>query len=440
MKIFFLVWLGQIVSLVGSDLTEFALGVWVYQQTGSVTQFALIVLFMCLPQILISPLAGALVDRWDRRWAMIISDSLAGLVTLGMLLLVFSNQLEIWHIYLAVAIKSVITAFQWPAYTATIPQIVPVENLARANGMVQMSRATGKLLAPVMAAILEKIIHIEGILFIDLSTFVLSLVTLLLVRFPKLSPIEPTTASRKRQGNLHKLLDEIISGWNYIAKREGLLGLLMLFAVLYFTEGILQVLFWPLVLSFASSVALGAVLSIAGCGMLLGSVAISAWGGPKPRMKGILFFLFLQGGCLFLGGLKPSVPIAALGAFGYLFAYPIIVSCNRTIWQSKVPLNLQGRVFALQLTVEKLSSILAYVIAGPLVDQVLDPLLTPSGLLAGSIGKLIGVGRGRGIGLLFILLGMLNILATVVAYRQPRLRRVEKELPDVSGRETSAYG
>ncbi|MGK7874940.1 MAG: MFS transporter [Xenococcaceae cyanobacterium] len=427
MRIFLLIWLGQIVSLVGSALTEFALGVWVYQKTGSVTQFALISLFIYLPKIIISPLAGALVDRWDRRWAMILSDFVAGLSTLMIMVLVLSDSLEIWHIYLAVVVNSIFNAFQWPAYAAATTQLVPKQHLGRANGMVQASRATAKLLSPAMAGFLVGIIQIQGILLIDYITFVFALVTLLSIRFPKNTSINHT---HHRKASIRQLLREILSGWHYIAFRQGLLALLMLFAVIYFTEGMIQVLFWPLVLNLGSSAELGIVLSIAGCGMLLGSVVMSTWGGPKRRVHGILFFVSLQGILLCLGGLKPSISVAAVGGFGYLFAYPIIVSCNRTIWQSKVPLNLQGRVFALQLMLEKSLAILAYIFTGPLVDHIFEPLLATDGLLTSSIGKIIGVGPGRGIGLLFILIGMLNILATIVSCRSSRLLRVEKELPD----------
>ena len=435
MRTFFLIWLGQTVSTVGSDMTQFALGVWVYQKTGSVTQFALISLFIYLPKIIISPLAGALVDRWDRRLCMILSDSVAWLSTLFIMVLRFSDSLEVWHIYPAVVINSIFNAFQAPAYAAAIPQLVPQQDLGRANGMVQVTRAIARLSAPITAGFLVGIIQIEGILLIDCITFLAALGTLLSVRFPKITSIDRGVYEKK--AGIDQLLEEIVSGWNYIAARQGLLGLLMLFGVVYFTEGMLQVLFWPLVLSFASTAELGIVLSISGCGMLLGSVAMSVWGGPKPRVYGIFFFVPLQGALLFMGGLQPSVFLAGLAAFGYLFAHPIIISCNQTIWQSKVPLKLQGRVFSLQMMLEKLLAIVAYTITGPLVDYVFEPLMTNDGLLSDRIGQIIGNGPGRGIGLLLALVGMVNIMATAVSYRNPRLRQIERELPDAIAEVTS---
>ncbi|MGH2415025.1 MAG: MFS transporter, partial [Microcystaceae cyanobacterium] len=402
-------------------------GVWVYQSTGSVTQFALISLFIYLPKIIVSPLAGALVDRWDRRLCMILSDSVAWLSTIFVMVLKFSGTLEVWHIYLAVAVNSTFSSVQGPAYIAAIPQLVAVQNLGRANGMVQTTRALAKLIAPLLAGVLVGIIQIEGILAIDFITFFAALGTLLSVRFPKLSHKDYAPSGT---ASIRQLLQETISGWNYIAARRGLLGLLMLLGAINFTEGILRVSFWPLVLSFASEKELGLILSISGCGMLLGSIAMSTWGGPKPRIYGILAFVPLQGVMLCLGGLQPSLILAGIGAFGYLSAIPIIVSCNQTIWQSKIPLAWQGRIFALQAMLENLLAIIAYIATGPVVDYIFEPLMAKDGLLADSLGKIMGVGHGRGIGLLFVLVGMMNILVTTIAYRTPRLRRVEKELPD----------
>lgn len=426
MRIFLIVWLGQIVSLLGSGLTEFALGVWVYQTTGSITQFALISLCIHLPNIIVSPFAGAIVDRWDRRWAMILSDSVTGVAAIVVLTLVLQNRLEIWHIYVGVAISSVFNAFQWPAYLAAIAQLVPKDNLSRANGMVQIAGAVAKISGPIVAGFLLSAVRLEGVLFIDLCTFVFAIVTLLCVRFPKFE----RTSTPSKKVNLDRLWGDIVSGWNYIIQRPGLRTLTMFFAISYFSEGMLQVLFWPFVLSVASSEALGMVLSISGCGMLLGSVAIGAWGGPKRRVYGILGFVSLQGLCLCFGGIQASVIGAAVSGFGYLFARPIIASCNQAIWQSKVPFDLQGRVFSLQGALERSLLVFAHLSAGPLVDGLLEPMMADNGLLADSVGRFLGTGDGRGISFLFLVLGISTIVVAIAAYRTPRLRRIEQELPD----------
>jgi MFS family permease len=423
---FFLTWIGQTISTVGSDMTEFALGVWVYEQTGSVTQFALISLCIYLPRVLISPVAGALVDRGDRRYWMILSDSACWVITLIVMVLTYSNSLEVWHIYLAVIAKSSFNAFQIPAYTASVPLLVPPHQLARANGMVQGTRATARIAAPVVAGFLVTIIHIQGILLIDSLTFIVAIITLLIARFP----LVKKTSSSYKKINFTQLYLEILTGWNYINARRGLVGLLMLFSVINFTEGVLQVLFWPLILSFSSSQNLGIILFISGCGMLLGSILMTTWGGPKRRIYGIFILVPFQGLLLLLGGIRPSLILAAIGAFGYLFATPIIISCNQTIWQTKIPPKIQGRVFALQQMLEKILAIIAYIISGPLTDRVFEPLMAEKGLLANSLGQVMGVGQGRGIGLFFVLIGILNIVVTFISCKSPRIRRIEKELPD----------
>ena len=178
---FLIIWLGQVVSLVGSGLTSFALGVWVFERTGSATQFALIGLSAVLPRVLLSPLAGAIVDRFDRRRVMILGDLGAGLSTLVVVLLLYTARLEIWHIYLLSAVSAAFGTVQWPAFAATTSLLVSKKNLGRANGMVQFGLAASEILAPAMAGVLVGLIQLEGVILIDVVTFVFAVGTLLLV-------------------------------------------------------------------------------------------------------------------------------------------------------------------------------------------------------------------------------------------------------------------
>ncbi|MCG5059271.1 MFS transporter [Limnoraphis robusta Tam1] len=437
MQTFFIIWLGQVVSVLGTYITDFALGVWVYQQTGSITQFAMTIVFMHLPNLMVSAFAGVLVDRWNRKWIMLASDFSKSVMAVILIVLATSNQLEVWHIYIAVSLGSFCTGFQWPAYTAAIAQLVPKQNLSRANGMVQISRAVARILGPTIAGFLVQSIGIRGVLLLNFCTFSVSIISLLAVHFPDVQASIETRVKTSVQSVAEKtaslalVWDEVTSGWNYVAERPGLYRLILFTGIIYLTEGVVQVVFWPLVLSFGSSSELGIVLSISGCGMLFGSIAVSAWGGRLGRrVYGILVFVGLQGLCLCLGGFKASIVVAAIGGFGYLFAQPIIISSSQTIWQCKIPINLQGRIFALQSLIERSAMISTQLTIGPLVDRLFEPMMAENGLLADSVGKMIGVGPGRGIALLLILLGMVNIGASIVAYRTPRLRRVEKELPD----------
>ncbi|MEL7034329.1 MAG: MFS transporter [Cyanobacteria bacterium J06592_8] len=430
MQTFFIIWLGQVVSVLGTYITDFALGVWVYQETGSITQFAMTVVFMHLPNLMVSAFAGILVDRWNRRWIMLLSDFTKSVMAIILIMLVTSNQLQVWHIYIAVSLSSFCTGFQWPAYIAAIAQLVPKHQLNRANGMVQVSRAVARILGPTIAGFLVTSIGIQGVLSLDFCTYSVGIITLLLVNFPQVQPTTTQTVAEKT-ASLAVVWEEAISGWSYVAERAGLLRLILFTGIIYLTEGVVQVMFWPLVLSFGTPDQLGIILSVSGCGMLFGSITVSAWGGRLGRrMYSILFFVALQGLCLCLGGLKASVIVAGIGGFGYLFAQPIIISSNQTIWQCKIPIDLQGRVFALQSVIERFSMISTQITIGPLVDHFLEPMMAENGLLADSVGRVIGVGPGRGISLLLVILGLINVGASIIAYRTPRLRRVEKELPD----------
>ena len=424
MRAFIIIWLGQLVSLVGSGLTGFALGLWVYQHTGSVTQFAFIGLFTVLPGIALSPLAGALVDRWDRRWVMILSDAGAGLCTLIMAFLFFTHRIEVWQIYLAAGASAAFGTFQWPAYSAATTLLVPKKHLGRANGMVQFGRAAAEILAPALAGVLVLAIQVQGVLLIDFATFILAVATLLLVRFPK---PETSAAGQARKGSLWH---QAAYGWRFIAARRGLLGLLVFFAVVNFLWGMVGAVIAPMILGFASADVLGVIISVAGGGMLVGSLVMSAWGGPKRRIDGVLRFEMLSGLCFLLIGLRPSAWPIALGAFGAHLTIAVIYGSNQTIWQSKVPPDIQGRVFATQQMIAKSTTPLAYLIAGPLADTLFEPLLASDGPLAASVGGIIGVGPGRGIGLLFIMMGILKVVASLGGYSYPRIRLVEDELPD----------
>jgi DHA3 family macrolide efflux protein-like MFS transporter len=423
-KAFLLICFGQLISLIGSGLTGFALGVWVYQQTGAVTQFALITLFTTLPGIVVSPVAGAIVDRWNRRHAMMLSDSVAGCCALVVALLLLSGRLDIWHIYLAMGVSSAFVALHWPAYAAAVTMLFPRRHLGRASGLMQLGQATAKVISPMLAGALVGTIHIHGVLLLDFATFLFAFSTLLFVRMPTVASL-PETEEKKGS-----LLGETLYGWTYITRRPGLFLLLALFAANNFLTGIVIVLVTPLILSFASAAVLGAVLTVAGGGMLAGGAIMSIWGGPRRRVRGILIFTILQSALLVTGGLRASVTLIAAAAFGYLFAASVISGASQSLWQSKIAPSVQGRVFAVRSLIAWSSLPLASLAAGPLSDSLFEPLLAVNGPLAESVGRIIGVGPGRGIGLLFILAGFVTLLTTSLAYLHPRLRFVEDELPD----------
>jgi len=379
MRTFALIWLGQFASIIGSGLTAFALGVALYQATGSVTQFALLTFASTLPFVLLSPLAGVVADRWDRRLLMIGGDLGAGMSTLILTGLYLSGQLETWHIYLLLGVSAGFSAFQEPAYTASIATLVPTEQLGRASGMVQMSHAMSRLAAPAIAGFLLATVNLTAILLIDVLSFLVAVGTLLPVRFR--TPRARDDAPDAPWGQ------ELIFGWRYLWDRSGLLALVLLFTAVNFLAAIAVVLIPPLVLSFATEDILGLILSVGGGGLLVGSAVMTAWGGPERRMPTIFAFLLLFG--------------VSLALFG---------GNTMALLQRDVAPKVQGRVFAtLGMLVQALRPV-GFLLAGFLADVVFEPSLQEDGALAASVGAFIGVGEGRGTGFLFIILGSVALL------------------------------
>jgi MFS family permease len=425
MQTFFVVWIGQAVSLLGSSMTGFAMGVWIFQQTGSAASFSITLLLNMLPKAIISPMAGVLADRFERRKIMILTDLSAGVATILAAILFASGNLSIWHIYLLTAINAIASAFQAPAFGAAVTQLVPREQLGRANGMLQFGESIGQIAAPVLAGILIAVFGLMSILLIDMVTFLFAVSTLLVIRFPGL--LQPEKKGAKRSG-----ISELGQAVAYLRDRHGLLGLILVFALVNFFIGIAEVVLTPMVLSFSTPEKLGLVMTIAGIGMLAGSTVMMVIGDKWSKIY-VLFgaYALLAVGVLF-AGIRPSISLISIAIFMAFFFLPMVMSTSMAIFQTKVPPGIQGRVFGLRLFVNKLTFAVAFLSGGVLADRVFEPLMADGGFLAGVFGGLIGVGPGRGMGLMFVLMGFLSILTALSAFAFPRIRRIDVELPDTA--------
>jgi predicted MFS family arabinose efflux permease len=318
------------------------------------------------------------------------------------------------------AVASVCNAFRWPAFIAATTLLVPKKHLGRASGFVQMAQAVSQVLSPALAGVLLSFMGLNGILLMDVVSFLFSLASLWIVRFPH-------PHGEKKSGSLFQ---EAAEGWQYIARRRGLLMLLLYFTIINFLVAFISVLVTPLVMSTSSEVVLGTIMSAGGVGMLVGSFVMSVWGGPKRRVYGVLGFTLLSGVAIVCGGLRFSPLLFMVCAFAFFLSVPIVAGCSQAIWQAKVNPDLQGRVFALVRMAILSAMPVATALAGPLADHVFEPLMAVHGPLSDSIGRLIGTGPGRGIGLMFVLFGILTAATAVIGYLNPHLRRVELELPD----------
>jgi len=426
LKLWSTIWAGQLVSLVGSGLTSFALGVWAYQRSGSVTQFALIVFFAGLPGILIAPLAGTLVDRWDRKWVMIASDCGSGVITLVIAALLWTDGLQIWHIYIAAALNSVFKTFQWPAYIAATTLLVPKKHYARVGGMMQFGQAASEIAAPILAGLMMVTINIEGVLVVDFTTFLFAVCVLAFVPVPK-----PERSAEGEAAAKLPFKKQLTFGFTYIAKRHGLMALLGFFALINFVVSMATVLLTPMVLSFTNEAVLGTVLSVSSVGMLVGSVIMMVTGGPKRRIHGILAFGLILGLSVFFAGLRPYAPLITGAVFFMMVGVPIINGCSQAIWQSKVEPDVQGRVFAVRRMVAQFTVPIADLSAGPLADYLFEPSMAERGPLAPTLGPLLGgAGDGRGIGLMFVTIALFPVLVSIAGWLYRPLRNIEDDLPD----------
>jgi hypothetical protein len=264
----------------------------------------------------------------------------------------------------------------------------------------------------------------ETILMIDVFSYLVALATLLVVRFPQ---PEKSEEGHEGKGSFWK---EAFFGWTYIKKRPGLLGILMVFASMNFLFSLTYPLLTPMILNMAGPDVLGYVSSVAGAGMLVGTLVMSFWGGPKRRIFGIFGGEFLVGACVILLGLRPSIALIAAAGFGIMMTMPVSNGSSQAIWQTKVAQDVQGRVFAIRSMIAFSIEPIALALAGPLAEKVFEPGMVEGGKLAVFFGPLIGVGAGRGIGLMFVFAGVLHLLASAVFLLNPRIRKVELELPD----------
>lgn len=201
---------------------------------------------------------------------------------------------------------------------------------------------------------------------------------------------------------------------------------MLLFTAFNLFAGIAAALIQPLILSIGSVDVLGILMAVGGSGMLVGSLVMSIWGGSQKRMQTILLAMLLGGIFLLIHGLTNSPWVIGIVAFGFLFTLPVLTSSIFTLWQLKVMPEMHGRFFTLARMVAQASLPVSYLVAGPLADYVFNPLLLPGGALADSLGKVTGVGAGRGIALIFIIVGFAASLSAAVGYSRANLRNLDK--------------
>jgi len=427
LKGFIFIWVGQVFSMIGSQMTHFAMGIWAWEKTGQATPLALVGFFSFAPLILVSPIAGVLVDRWNRKLVMAISDIGAGIVTLSIFILMLTGKLEIWHLYITGAVGGIFGAFQWPAYSAAITLLVPKEHYTRTSGMISMAQFGVGIIAPILAGLLVPTIGVTGIIGIDLITLVVALVFLLIVFIP-----EPQR--KKIEGITGDFFKELAYGFRYIVEQRSLLYLQLVFFMGNFFFSIAYTVLTPMILASTQSdtAILGTVQAAGAIGGVVGGVILTAWGGPKKRINGVLIGWILSGLLgLCLMGIGRSVAFWLVAHFLMMSVTPLINGSNQAIWQAKTDPDVQGRVFSVRRFVAQITAPLSMAVAGPLADQVFEPVMnTKEHWLGALLGPIFGNGPGAGMSVLILLCGMLVVCVGLLAYRVREIRLVEELVPD----------
>lgn len=422
MRGFIIVMIGQVVSLLGTGMTNFAIGVWIYQETGEASAFTWAMVAFFAPSVLFSPIAGVIVDRANRRLVMIVSDLIAGFVTIAWVGLLVFADLQLWQIYIGNFIAGAANAFQFPAYSAAISVMLPKEQYGRAAGMQSLAQAASGILAPVFGGALLGVIGLSGIMAIDVVTFVFAVGALLIVFIPQPEAIT-------KRGNFWQ---DLVYGFEYIFKRPSLLGLQLVFFSINFLAMFGIAVMVPMILARTNNneLLLGSVQSIGAFGGVAGGLLLSIWGGPKRKVHGVLLGMFaISVFGQMLMGVAQGLLIWAAASFFSQFILPILNGSNQAIWQAKVTPDVQGRVFSVRRLIAQITAPVAVAIAGPLADNFFEPAMN-GGVLEPMFSRLVGTGPGSGMALMFILFGSIGAAVGLGGYLFPAVRNAEDILPD----------
>ncbi|PSB09510.1 MFS transporter [Pleurocapsa sp. CCALA 161] len=422
MRKFSLIWFGQLVSTIGTYMSEFALTLWAWELTGSATALALVGFFSLLPSIFVSLFAGIIVDRFNRKYLMILSDGMAAVSTVAILVLHLTGNLAIWHLYLAASITGGFGQIQQLAYSTSITLLVSPLNYTRANSMNSVVHYGSNIIAPAIAGVLYPIIGLGGILPIDLATFVVAIATLFWIRIPQ--PDEHT--EQEEITNIAIFWQEVTFGIRYIWRNNGLRTLLVITALFWFAHDLGGAIDEPMILARSDNNArtLSAILSIAGIGGVTGAVALTAWGGTKRRVNGMLLGFIGAGAAKTVFGLGQSLTIWLPAQFCSSLNFPLIESSETALWMETVPPRLQGRVFAANSLVLELVSAIATLIAGLLSDRILEPAMQSDTILSSLFVPIFGNGAGAGMALLYVGCAIAMFLVGLVGFKLPQLDRL----------------
>lgn len=414
-KGFFLMSIGQFLSMVGSSMTQFGLSIWIWKTTGNATPFSIITTLFFVPNLIFSPFAGALIDRWPLKRSLILPDLAAGIITIFTLILYLLNKLNLPFLYIASFISGTFNSFQWPAYSVTISVMLKKEEYGKANGLFSMVENGPMIIAPILAGIFLPLINLSGIMIIDIITFLFAIGTVLYVYIPKLERV----ISKEKLG----IFKDALFGFKYIFNKKHLLALLTVFLLVNFFEGFISPIYSPLILSKTnnSSIALGVVQMFFGLGGLIGGFIMTLWGGTKRKVYSLIGGILLSGIALFLFALSKNLYL--LSIFGFILSLLGVVTnaSSQAIWQSKVAPQLQGRVFAARRVIAQLVGTIPMISSGPIIDNFLSKYFIDSNKFL----SYFGIGKGGAMSFMTFISGIFVVIIAIVAFLNKTVMNVE---------------
>ncbi len=426
MKKFIIIWIGQFFSILGSGMSAFGLSIWVLYKTSSTTTFALTFLVQILPGIIFAPIAGSLADRRKRKNIIMLTDFLDATLKLLIVFLLITGKLTVWMIYPIGFLSATLSSLQGPAFSAMIPSVVPKDQLGRANGMMQLIRAIQSMIAPILAGALYAIIDLSGLFIIDFITFIIAILTILPQRVPQ------KFEEKSNSGFTKTIVSDFKFTMNYIKSKKGLIELIISFSILNFLANLVMVLIGPLVMANYESHIFGIVNSISGIAMIVGGLIAGIIPAKEHKVRSIFIALILSGVGLSTIGISPSWIVIAVGFFIFMLPVPYANGTLGTLLQTKIEPTALGRVGAIMGAMLQAVTPIAVVSAGLLADYVFKPLLQEGGMLTGTwISAIIGEGSVRGIGLMFIISGILLSLLCISMLLNKKVVTLEYNYPDI---------
>ena len=422
MKNFYKLWLGELISNIGSGMTAFALSVYVYEKTGSVSYISLITLLSFMPSIILSPIGGLLADRYDRRLLMIIGDLFSGLGLIYILWNIQAGEKSIVPIFLGITFSSIFTSLLEPSYRATLTDILDEENYAKASGLIQAAGSAKYLISPVIAGMILSVADIRVILLLDILTFITTCLMIFLVR---------KSMNSEMQNYKKDSFKGLLEGLFIIKENRGVYSLVIIMFFVCFFMGFIQILIRPMILALSSVKTAGMMESLCAAGLLIGSLWIGIAGIKKNYSKILAVACFFCGIFMSMTGVNENLAIIGISTFLFFSTLPFMNSCADVLVRVSVPNELQGRVWGLISLITQMGTVTAYIISGVMADYIFEPMFNKNGILVENIGMIIGTGKGRGIGFMLILSGIGMLIMAIVIWKNGKIREVSEKCVDL---------